>query len=81
MQLILKYHGELCDYFPGDQEDNTTTVDISPDDSICSVIEKFNIPREKVNLILVNGVNVREEDCTDYRFSDGDILAVWPSSR
>jgi len=81
MQLLLKYHGELAAYFPDNSEDNTTTVNVNQDDSICSVMAKFNIPLEKIHLILVNGINVKDQDCDDYRFADGDTLAIWPVSK
>lgn len=81
MQLLLKYHGELSDYFPDNHEDNIATVDINKDDSICSVMAKFNIPLDKINLILVNGINVKDYDCDNYRFADGDTLAIWPATK
>ena len=78
MQLILKYHGELVEYFPENSEENMTRVDIDDEDSVFTIMEKFKIPRNKINLILVNGVKINHDDCESYRFSDGDTLAVWP---
>jgi hypothetical protein len=80
MQLILKYHGDLSNYFSNDSEENMTRIDVDDEDSIYSVIDKFNIPREKINLILVNGVKVKEDDCATFRFSEGDVMAVWPAA-
>lgn len=78
MQLILKYHGELTVYFPHHSEDHSAKLDIGEDDTVYNIIESFNIPRDKINLILVNGVKVNHDDCDRFRFSDGDTLAVWP---
>jgi len=81
MQLQLKYHGELSNYFPDNSDENIITVNINQDDSICSVMDKFNIPHAKISLILVNGINVKDYDCENYRFSDGDTLAIWPVTK
>ena len=78
MKLLVKYHGELVEFFPELSEDNSTNVEIKEDDSIMSVIDKFSIPSEKINLILVNGVNVDKDLAADHYFADGDTLAVWP---
>jgi hypothetical protein len=78
MEVILKYHGELIEYFSDEAEDNIIRLEINKDDSVYSIIEKFNIPPEKINLVLVNGVKVNNEDCEEFLLSNGDILAVWP---
>lgn len=79
MQLTLKYHGELPeDFTAAGAGARAARIDIEDGDTIYSVFEKFNIPPENINLILVNGVRVK--DCGTYRFSDGDILAVWPAT-
>lgn len=80
MQVILKYHGELVEFFSADNNDNITRVDVNEEDSVYSVIDRFNIPREIINLVLVNGIKVNLDDCESYHFSDGDTLAVWPVS-
>lgn len=80
MKLTVKYHGELAEYFPDSSDERTVSVSICQEDSIVSIIEKFNIPSEKINLILVNGVKVDEADFTGHRFMDGDTLAVWPTT-
>jgi len=80
MKLTVKYHGELAEYFPDTDDEKNVSIRVSEEDCILSVIEKFNIPSEKINLILVNGVKVDEEDFTGHRFADGDTLAVWPTN-
>jgi len=80
MKLLVKYHGELATYFPKTSEDNSTNVDIGENESLMSVMDKFSIPSDKINLILVNGVNVDKNLAADHYFVDGDTLAVWPAS-
>ena len=80
MHLTFKYHGELSEFFSGSDEDNVIKMDIDENESVFSIIEKYNIPREKISLVLVNGINVKHDDCDAYRFSDGDTLAVWPET-
>jgi hypothetical protein len=78
MQVIVKYYGDLIDYFNPTDEEHTTRVDIDDQDSVITIIERYKIPRDKINLVLVNGVNVKIDECENYRFSDGDTLAIWP---
>ena len=78
MQVILKYHGELVQYFPPADEAHAARVDVNDQDSVFTIIERFNIPRDKINLVLVNGVKVEIDECEGYRFTDGDTLAIWP---
>jgi len=81
MKLTLKYHGEFAAFFPDDTQDNLMIVRISQDDSISSVMDKLSIPLEKINLVLVNGIKVKNYDCENYRFADGDTLAIWPVTK
>ena len=79
MQLTLKFHGELPGVLPAAGAGaRAARVDIEDGDTIYSVLDKLNIMPENINLILVNGIKVK--DCGTYRFSDGDILAVWPAT-
>jgi hypothetical protein len=78
MELTFKFHGELIEFVPERDEDNTLRISITAEDSVYTIIERFSIPREKINLVLVIGVRVRHDECECYRFSEGDILAVWP---
>ena len=77
MQVILKYHGNLVEYFQATDE-HATRVDINDQDSVFTIIDRYKIPREKINLVLVNGINVRIDECESIRFADGDTLAIWP---
>jgi len=80
MQLTVKYHGELSSYFPDNGDENVARIEIDDTDSVRSVIDKLSIPHEKINLVLVNGIKVNDDDRGHFRFSDGDTLAVWPHS-
>jgi molybdopterin converting factor small subunit len=78
MKLTVKYHGELIEYFPDSDEEKNVSINAAQEDSILTIIERYSIPSEKINLILVNGVKVDDADFNDHRFADGDILAIWP---
>ena len=78
MQVILKCHGELNQYFSPADEEHAARVDVDDHDSVFTIIERFNIPRNKINLVLVNGIKVKIDECEDIRFADGDTLAIWP---
>jgi sulfur-carrier protein len=79
MRISIKLYAGLDEYLPGDTADNSFLLDIGEQTTVHGVIDRFNIPREKAHLILLNGVFVEPgERYTPGLFRDGDTLAIWP---
>jgi molybdopterin converting factor small subunit len=42
------------------------------------VIHRFNVPRERAHLVLLNGVYLNASERDSRALQEGDVLAVWP---
>lgn len=78
MKLIFKLFASLGEYLPADANDNATSIQIKEGDTVFDVIARFNIPPEKIHLVLLNGVYLHPEERNAPKFSHGDTLAIWP---
>lgn len=78
MKITLKLYASLSQYLPEDAVKHCTTLDITPSDTAYTILEKFNVPKEKVHLVLLNGVYLYPEERVTTNISEGDTLAVWP---
>jgi len=52
---------------------------LSTGDTINSIIEKANLPKEKLHLVILNGTYVEKDQRGERILADGDVLAFWPS--
>lgn len=50
------------------------SLDISPGDTVLSVMEKLGIPREKVTIIFINNIH----GDFDSALNDGDSIGLFP---
>ena len=78
MQITFKLYATLMDYLPDGSDKHSTIVEIPEDASAYNVIDRFNVPREKAHLVLLNGVYVQPEERSNSILNEGDTLAVWP---
>ena len=79
MKLILKLYAGLTECLPPDAVDNKLMIEISEHNTAHEVLDRYNVPRERAHLVLLNGVYIKPEDRNKQRvFKDGDTLAIWP---
>ena len=78
MKLVFKLFASLGEYLPADASDNATTLEIDEGDTVFNVIARFNIPPDRIHLVLLNGVYLHPEERNAPKFSQGDTLAIWP---
>lgn len=78
MKLTLKLYAGLQVYLPAGSENNRTTIEIADDATANTVIDMFNLPRERASLVLRNGIYLHPEERDNANFTDGDTLAIWP---
>lgn len=78
MRITFKLYAGLGDYLPAGSRDNSTVADIETGTSAHSVIHRFNIPRERAHLVLLNGVYLSKSERDSRLLQEGDVLAVWP---
>jgi len=78
MKITFKLYATLSDYLPAGQRHNAIELDIEPATTIGELIERFNLPRKLVHLVLVNGVYVEPSARMSRTLEAGDALAIWP---
>ena len=78
MEITLKLYAGLTQYLPEGSEHHSTKLEISGNESVFSILEKFQVPRESAHLVLLNGVYLEPGEREKSIFKDGDTLAVWP---
>ena len=78
MRITFKLYATLSDYLPAGQRHNAVELDIDPSTTIGDLIERFNLPKKLVHLVLVNGVYVEPSQRMARTLEAGDALAIWP---
>ncbi len=78
MQITLKLYATLAEYLPEDAKKHRTQLEISKTETAYNVIERYNVPKERAHLVLLNGVYLTPEQRKQPTFKEGDVLAVWP---
>ena len=78
MKITLKLYATLGELLPSDARANTVEVDVPDLATPHQVIDAYNVPREKVHLVLLNGSYVRLGDRDKPLLKEHDARAVWP---
>lgn len=76
--LTFKLYASLGQYLPAGAVDNKATVELTQDESLADLIERFDLPERLVHLVLVDGVFVAPEDRASRTLKDGETVAIWP---
>ena len=76
--LTLKLYASLGQYLPAGAVDNIAKVEVAADDSVASIIERYDLPARLVHLVLVDGVYIAPEDRASRLLKSGETLAIWP---
>ena len=78
MKITFKLYASLSKHLPSDAEDNIVAIEVMSGISVHDILERYQIPRENVHLVLLNGVYINPVDRDKAIFSEGDTLALWP---
>lgn len=76
--LTFKLYASLGQYLPAGAVDNKATIELTQDESLANLIERFDLPERLVHLVLVDGVFVAPEDRAARLLKDGETVAIWP---
>ena len=77
MNITFKLFATLSDYLPGNAVQNAVRLEVERDTAANDLLARYGVPRQQVQLVLLNGVYVAEAE-RDRPLADGDVLAVWP---
>lgn len=79
MKIQLKFFASFTANLPEGSQGNLATVDIPEGMTVHEVLDRYRIPRDLAQIVLVNGVFVTVPDRDQRCFNEGDTLAVWPA--
>ena len=78
MKITLKLYATLGELLPSDARANTVVVEVPEIVTPHQVIDLYNVPREKVHLVLLNGAYISPKDRDKPLIKEDDALAIWP---
>lgn len=78
MQITLKLFSSLMEYLPAGTKGNSLVLDTSDTPTCHQLIDKYRIPRENVQVVMINGEFASVES-RELPLSDGDTVSVWPA--
>jgi len=79
MQITLKLYATLTDYLPAERRaDNAMALTVAEAATVSDVIAPFNLPKNLVHLVLINGHFVPPDQRAARTLIEGDVLAIWP---
>jgi molybdopterin converting factor small subunit len=74
MQIEVRLYATLAQYLPEGAKDRACRLAIDEGESISRVLERLDIPEEKVKLVFVNGVHAAKTA----GLKDGDRVGLFP---
>ncbi|MGB5708390.1 MAG: MoaD/ThiS family protein [Arenicellales bacterium] len=78
MQIELKLFSSLMEYLPANAEGNTLELNLSGTTSCHALIDRYKIPRDIVQVVMVNGEFVPPEQ-RETPLTSGDTVSIWPA--
>ncbi len=78
MRITLKLFAGLGQFLPAGAKANAVQTEVPETASAHQVLEQFNVPLEKVHLVLLNGVYLDAHARNESMIKADDVLAVWP---
>jgi len=78
LKITLKLFATLGEYLPEQAQANEVEIEVLEGATPYEVIDRFNVPRAMVHLVLLNGVYLDASQRSERVIQSGDALAIWP---
>ncbi len=79
MKITFKLFATLQDYLPAEAKStNALMLELDDATTVAQIVERFNLPRRLVHLVLIDGSFVPPAERGDRTLRDGETLAIWP---
>ncbi len=76
MKIDLKLFANLRRHLPPDSEGGTAHLEVEEGLTLKELLDRFNIPKEMAQMVLVNGENVDRD--LGVHLKDGDLVSIFP---
>ena len=78
MTITFKLYAGLSEHLPAHARRNSAEIQLLTNEPVDQLIDRQQVPREDVHLVLVNGNYLDEEQRATHVLTKGDTLAIWP---
>lgn len=78
MTITFKLYAGLSEHLPDHARRNSAEIDLLPNETVDQLINRQQVPREDVHLVLVNGTYLDERQRSTHVLNTGDTVAIWP---
>jgi len=78
MTITFKLYAGLSEHLPDHARRNSAKIDLLPNETVEQLIDRQQVPRKDVHLVLVNGAYLDERQRSTHVLNTGDTLAIWP---
>lgn len=79
INITFKLFATLQDFLPSEAKStNALTLEIDETTTVAQIIERFNLPRRLVHLVLIDGAFIPPAERAARTLREGETLAIWP---
>jgi sulfur carrier protein ThiS len=79
IRVTLKLYASLTQYLPeAFRKGHAMPMEVDATATIESIVTPLGMPPALVKLVVLNGVFIPPSERAATRFTDGDVLAIWP---
>lgn len=78
MRITLKLFASLGQFLPSGARANAAEVVVPDGATAHTVFDHFSVPRDKLHLVMLNGVYLDARARDEQIVKPGDALAAWP---
>ena len=79
IKITFKLFATLQDFLPPEAKStNALRLEIDEATTVAQIIERFNLPRRLVHLVLIDGTFIPPGERAARTLREGETLAIWP---
>ena len=78
MRITFKLYAGLSEHLPDHARRNSAEIELLVNETVDQLIDRQQVPRKDVHLVLVNGIYLDERQRSTHVLNKGDTLAIWP---
>lgn len=78
LRIVLKLYASLAEQLPATARNHSVDLEVQEGETPNEVLARHVVDRERVHLLLRNGVYLSPSQRDQVVLQDGDVLAAWP---
>lgn len=78
LRIVLKLYASLAEQLPATARGHSVNLEVQEGETPNEILARHAVARERVHLLLQNGVYLSPSQRDQAVLRDGDVLAAWP---